>query len=729
MTAARHHALDVTPTAARTRPTDDAPATSLDLPVTRIPGIGSESAKLLERMNIHSIGDLLWHLPSRFDDFSKFVSLRRLVPNASQTAVATLGRISQRRTATGKLMTEAELAEEDGTPTDVRATWFGRAFVKETHREGERVRVSGKVRFFGRTLQFSQPTLERADAEAVHTGRLVPIYPLTEGIKPGQMRRWLHTAIEGGPRRTGLVSEVPEPLPPAIRERHHLPDIASALRQVHFPDDVERLFNARRRLAFDELLVLQLALAQRRARWKAQASALALSVPDAELSRWIAELPFALTGAQQRSFDQIREDLAKRIPMSRLLEGDVGSGKTVVAALAARIAAFSGAQTALMAPTELLAEQHDRSLAALFANGGPRHALLTSSVTGERRREILAGLADGSIAVAVGTHALVEEHVAFKRLALAVVDEQHRFGVRQRATFREKGTGSDPHLLLTTATPIPQTLNQTIYRDLDISIIDELPLGRKEIVTHLRTPEQIATVWEGVRLAVKRGQQAFVVTPRIDPAEQGGDDVPSAIATEKDLRQEELRGLRLALMHGRMPAKERDSVMRRFADREIDVLVATTVIEVGIDIPNATVMVVLGAERFGLAQLHQLRGRIGRGSERSYCVLVSEASDSDRLAAMTAKKRDKNDREVPLDGFDLAQRDLAIRGAGEFLGARQSGVPELRIVDLADVDPELMSETADEADRILNGDPELTQSAHAELARAVDQLWRRYALA
>jgi len=675
-------------------------------------------------MNIHSIGDLLWHLPARFDDFSKFVPLRRLVPNASQTALATLGRISQRRTATGKLMTEAELAEEDGTPTDVRATWFGRAFVKETHREGERVRISGKVRFFGRTLQFSQPTLERADAEAVHTGRLVPIYPLTEGIKPGQMRRWLHTAIEGGPRRTGLVSEVPEPLPQPIRERHHVPDIASALRQVHFPDDVGRLFAARRRLAFDELLILQLALGQRRARWKAQASALTLSVPDAELSRWIAELPFSLTGAQERSFDEIRTDLAKRIPMSRLLEGDVGSGKTVVAALAARIAAASNAQTALMAPTELLAEQHARSLATLFTNGGPTHALLTSSVTGERRREILAGLADGSIDVAVGTHALVEEHVAFRRLGLAVVDEQHRFGVRQRATFREKGTGADPHLLLTTATPIPQTLNQTIYRDLDISVIDELPAGRKPIVTHLRTPEQLPKVWEGVRLAVERGQQVFVVTPRIDPSEDGADGVPSAIATERELRQEELRGLRFALMHGRMPAKERDSVMRRFADREIDVLVATTVIEVGIDIPNATVMVVLGAERFGLAQLHQLRGRIGRGSERSYCVLVSDASDSERLAAMVEMKDGR-----PIDGFELAKRDLAIRGAGEFLGARQHGVPELRIVDLADVDPELIGETADEADRILAGDPELARSEHAELSHAVDVLWRRYALA
>ncbi|HEY7623514.1 MAG TPA: ATP-dependent DNA helicase RecG [Candidatus Limnocylindria bacterium] len=718
--------VDVT-TASDHRP-QGPPQTSLDLPVTRIPGIGSESAKLLERMGIHTIGDLLWHLPTRFDDFSKFVPLRRLVPNATQTAIAKLGRISQRRTATGKLMTEAALSEEDGTPTDVRATWFGRAFVKETHREGERVRISGKVRFFGRTLQFSQPSLERADAEAVHTGRLVPIYPLTEGIKPGQMRRWLHTAIEGGTRRTSVVSEVAEPLPAELRERHRLPDIASALRQVHFPDDAERLFAARRRLAFDELLVLQLALAQRRARWTAQATATALRVGDDELRRWIDALPFALTTAQRRSLDQIRADLARAVPMSRLLEGDVGSGKTVVAALAGRIAAASGAQTALMAPTELLAEQHARSLAALFANGGPEHALLTSSVTGERRREILTGLADGSIEVAVGTHALVEENVVFKKLGLAIVDEQHRFGVRQRASFREKGTGLDPHLLLTTATPIPQTLNQTIYRDLDISVIDELPAGRKEITTHVRTPEQLPRVWEGVRLAVERGQQAFVVTPRIDPGEEG-DDVPSAIAMEKELSKEELRGLRLGMMHGRMPAKERDAIVRRFAGREIDVLVATTVVEVGIDVPNATVMVILGAERFGLAQLHQLRGRVGRGSERAYCVLVSDASDSERLAAMTAKKRDAAGREVPLDGFDLAKRDLEIRGAGEFLGVRQSGAPELRIVDLADVDPELISETADEADRVLARDPNLDRPEHAGLAAAVDQLWRRYALA
>ena len=704
-------------------PVKEHPRSSLDLPVVRLPGIGPESAKLLERLEVRTIGDLLWHLPTRYRDFSRFRPLRSLVAEQEQSAIAILGHISQRRTARGQLLTEAELLEDDGTPSQVRASWFGRSFIKETHRTGERVRISGRVRWVGRALQFSQPALERADADAVHTGRLVPVYRLTEGLKEGQVRRWLHTAIEGGPRRTAIVGEVPEPLTAEIRKRHRLPDIAAALRQVHFPDDDSRLHDARRRLAFDELLVLQLALAQRRARWTKDAHATPLRVGGDELAVWVAGLPFTLTGAQQRALTQVRGDLERRIPMSRLLEGEVGSGKTVIAALAARIAQSSGAQTALMAPTELLAEQHARSLDALFANGGPRLALLTSSVTGDDRQRVLAGIADGSIDVVVGTHALVEEHVVFARLGLAVVDEQHRFGVRQRASFREKGDGLDPHLLLTTATPIPQTLNQTIYRDLDVSKIDELPVGRKTITTHLRTPEQLAQVWEGVRIAVARGQQAFVVCPRIDPDETG-DDIPSAIAIERDLRKGELRGLRLALMHGRMAAKERDDVMRRFAAGEIDVLVATTVIEVGIDIPNATVMVVLGADRFGLAQLHQLRGRVGRGAEKAYCVLVSDAADSPRLTAMVEQKDGR-----PLNGFELAERDLEIRGAGEFLGERQSGAPELRVVDLADVDPRLVEETAGEADRILRSDSELVRPEHELLARAVDQLWRRYALA
>jgi ATP-dependent DNA helicase RecG len=359
----------------------------------------------------------------------------------------------------------------------------------------------------------------------------------------------------------------------------------------------------------------------------------------------------------------------------------------------------------------------------LFDDGGPRVALLTSSVTGTARQQTLAALASGELDVIVGTHALVEESVAFKKLSLAVVDEQHRFGVRQRAIFREKGI--DPHLLLTTATPIPQTLSQTVYRDLDISVLDELPAGRQQIRTEVRTADALPKVWPWLKERIAQGEQAFIVTPRID--EDPEDDLASAEATYRDLARKELVGIRLGLLHGRMAAKERDKVMARFAAGDTDVLVATTVVEVGIDIPGATVMIILGAERFGLAQLHQLRGRVGRRGQKAYAILVSEAAeDSERLAAMTEKNAKTGE---PLNGFELAKRDLEIRGAGEFLGKRQSGESELRIVDLADADQTLIDETAVEADGLLANDPQLERPEHAALAAAVDDLWRRYAFA
>ena len=347
---------------------------------------------------------------------------------------------------------------------------------------------------------------------------------------------------------------------------------------------------------------------------------------------------------------------------------------------------------------------------------------LTAAVTGKNRQRVLEAVERGAVDLVIGTHALVQEGVRFADLSLAVVDEQHRFGVRQRTTLREKGL--DPHLLLTTATPIPRTLTQTLYRDLDLSILDELPAGRQEIRTEVRPPEALPKVWPWLRDRVASGEQAFIVTPRIDPSE-GDDDAPSALGTYEELHAGALKGLRVALLHGRMAAKERDAVMRAFADRALDVLVATTVVEVGIDVPNATVMIVLGAERFGLAQLHQLRGRVGRGDKRSFAVLVSDdAAESERLQAMVERKDGE-----PLDGFALAQRDLEIRGAGEFLGDEQSGVDELRIVDLKDVDPRLARETAEDADAILARDPTLERPEHAGLATAVEALWRRYALA
>ncbi|HYR94372.1 MAG TPA: ATP-dependent DNA helicase RecG, partial [Methylomirabilota bacterium] len=619
-------------TEAPSKSTRRGPASSLELPVRALPGVGEAGEKLLERLSIRTIGDLLWHLPRTYLDYSTFTPLRRVRAEQQQTVEAILGKIGQRRTARGQVMTEVELIDPaDHAPTSVRATWFGRQFIKERFPEGQLVRLSGKVKFFGRALQFSNPKIEPASAEAVHTGRIVPVYRLTEGLKEGVLRRWLHTAVEGGARRSPVVNEVPESLPDDIRARRKLVGIQTALRQIHFPDSDAENESARRRLAFDELFVLQLALGQRRARWTKDAKALVLKVSDADLESWIGELPFSLTNDQQTALAQIRIDLARRVPMSRLLEGDVGSGKTIVAALAARIAVAAGAQAALMAPTELLAEQHYRSLSGVFGTSGPRVALLTSSVTGTARQQTLDALEKGTLDIVVGTHALVEESVAFKRLALAVVDEQHRFGVRQRAMFREKGI--DPHLLLTTATPIPQTLSQTVYRDLDISVLHELPTGRQQIRTEVRTADALPKVWPWLRERVALGEQAFVVTPRID--EDPEDDIASAEATYRDLVAKDLKGLRIALLHGRMPAKERDKVMLTFADGDLDVLVATTVIEVGIDIPKATVMVILGAERFGLAQLHQLRGRVGRRGQRAFAVLVSEAAgESERLSAM-----------------------------------------------------------------------------------------------
>ncbi|GAC1695994.1 MAG: ATP-dependent DNA helicase RecG [Candidatus Limnocylindrales bacterium] len=710
-------------------PLSKRPASSLDLGVGVLAGVGPSAVKLLERLGIRSIGDLLWHLPTRHLDYTQVQPLRALRVDAEQSTEAIIGAISERRTARGQMLTEIELLDPaDGAPTNVRATWFGRQFIKERFRPGQRIRLSGKVTHYGRWLQLAKPNVEAADTERVHTGRMVPVYRLTEGLKEGHLRRWLHTAVEGGGSRGSALAELPEPLPAAIRERRDLLGVAEAMREVHFPSTEARLIEGRRRLAFDELLTLQLGLAQRRARWQRDARAPRLRAPDADVAGWIAALPFNLTAAQRRAFEDVRGDIARQIPMSRLLEGDVGSGKTVVAALGARIAVSGGTQVALMAPTELLAEQHYRSLTGLFSAGGPSVELLTASIGAAARRNVLGRLASGALDVVVGTHALVVEGVAFHRLGLIVVDEQHRFGVRQRTTLREKGV--DPHLLLTTATPIPRTLTQTIYRDLDLSVIDELPAGRQEIRTEVRPPEALPKVWPWLREHVSIGEQAFVVCPRIDPGEGGDDDAPSAVAVERDLRTGPLSGLRIGLLHGRLPAKDRDDVMRRFAGGEIDVLVATTVVEVGIDVPNATIMIVLGAERFGLAQLHQLRGRVGRGEKKAFCVLVSQsAAESERLGAMTERRTGPDGVARPLDGFDLAKRDLEIRGAGEFLGDEQSGVSELRIVDLSDVDPRLAAETAAEADAILAADPTLERPEHADLAIAVEALWRRYALA
>ncbi len=689
----------------------------LEQPVAKLFGMRKDAVPDLERMGVRTVRDLLWHLPRRYRDFSVVRPIAELVPGEEQTVEGRLANVRAVRALRGQPRTEADLVDDTGK---VRVVWFGRE--RTELRNGLRVRVAGK---FGRDFrfgsQFTNPALERVGADAVHTARIVPVYPLSGKLTEGRLRRWLHTAVLGardgsrGWRARPALEALDDPLPEELRLRYGLPSIGEALREVHFPSDEDALHVARRRLAFDELLVLQLGMLLRRRRWTEGAVAPSIVAVERDVREWIAATALEPTDAQRRALGEILGDLRKTTPMSRLLLGEVGSGKTLVAALAMRAAVVNGMQAVMMAPTELLAEQHAATLAQLFAAGGPRVALLIGSLGAAEARRVRDALADAQVDVVVGTHALLESEVRFRRLGVAVIDEQHRFGVRQRALLRQKGL--DPHVLLLTATPIPRTLAQTIYRDLDVSYLDELPPGRQRVRTEVRATEVLDRVWPWLRDRVAAGEQAFVVCPRIEESED--EEIVSAERTFEELRAGPLQDVPLALLHGRVAADDRESRMRAFASGEVKVLVATTVVEVGIDVPNATVMLVLGAERFGLAQLHQLRGRVGRGEKKSYCVLISDKRDSERLAAMA----------TIYDGFELARKDLELRGPGEFLGTRQSGLPELRLVDLADVDPALLRETSDAADAVLARDRELRAPEHAGLASDVARMWHDVGLA
>ncbi len=687
----------------------------LDQPIAKLRGMRKEAIPDLERKGVRTIRDLVWHLPRGYHDFSQIRPIAELVPREEQTAEGVLQNVRHVRGFRGPARTEADLVDRTGR---VRCVWFGRERTELTN--DKRVRVAGPVEVFRGRTQFRQARVEAVGAEAVHTARIVPVYPLTGKLSEGWMRRWLHTAVlgerENGAWRVAPALEaLQDPLPEALRMRYGLPALAEALREVHFPSDEDALRVARRRLAFDELLTLQLGMLLRRRRWLEHANAPVLVARDGTVDAWIAETGLAPTAAQTRALAEVRADLARTAPMSRLLLGDVGSGKTLVAAMAMRVAVGSGYQAAMMAPTELLAEQHMLTLSRYFGSSGPRRLLLASSLGAKEAREARERIASGGVDVVVGTHALIESGVQFARLGLAVIDEQHRFGVRQRALLREKGY--DAHVLLTTATPIPRTLQQTMYRELDKSVLDEMPPGRQPIRTELRATGALDRVWPWLLQRFAEGEQAFIVCPRIEESED--EEVASAERTYAELASGPLRETPLALLHGRIAADEREQVMRRFSAGELRALVATSVVEVGIDVANATVMLVLGAERFGLAQLHQLRGRVGRGEKRSFCILISDAAGSERLAAMARTT----------DGFKLAEEDLRIRGAGDFLGTRQSGLPELRMVDLADVDPTLIRETSAAADAILAADPDLSAREHEPLAGSVERMWRKYALA
>ncbi len=680
---------------------------TLDRPVQFLKGVGPRRAEALAKLGIHTARDLIYHAPHRYLDATTVTPIAKLVPGMEATAIGEVvskGVIPTRR---GLRLFQAVIRDPSGL---IECSWPGQPFLDRAIRKGDKLLVSGPVRFFhGRQIQPREFTvLARAGEAAADEGTVFPVYPATAGLTHRQIRNLVDRNLDL--LLTAVEEEEEEIVPEPLRRRLNLPNPRQALEWLHRPPTLAHAEEARRRLAFEELFVLQVLYA--RARYVNQETRVGVAFERKNtLVRPFAEsLPFELTAAQKRVLGEISADMTRPRPMNRLLQGDVGSGKTVVATFALLRAIENGYQAALMAPTELLAEQHLATLTQLLGNVPVQVTLLRGGLSAAARREGVEQIRTGSAQLVVGTHALIQESVEFQRLGLAVIDEQHRFGVRQRLQLRQ--AGAQPDVLVMSATPIPRTLALTFYGDLDISVLDELPPGRRPVRTVLRRDSARARVFDFVRQQVAAGRQAYVVYPVIEESEAL--DVRSATEAYEHLSSAVLPDLNVALIHGRLSSDEKDETMRRFVAGGIDVLVSTTVIEVGIDVPNATVMVIEGAERFGLSQLHQLRGRVGRGGEQSYCIVVyGGQSPPERLLVFVSTN----------DGFEIARADLRLRGYGDFFGARQHGLPEFAFADL-ERDEALLHTARDAAGRIIAGDAELSRPEHSALGRALRTKYR-----
>ncbi len=674
-------------------------------------GVGPQRATLLSRLGLETIEDALFFVPGRHEDRSRLTPFRELAEGIAQSCAGTVVRVNPPPRGVPRVPLSVSFRDGTGYLT---AVWFNQPYLEEKfdkiRERQQRVFLHGRIaRFRNGPLQMQHPdyeVVEDDEDETLHTGRLVPIYPLTEGLP----QRWLRSLL------WRVVAEhaakVPESLPEAIRRRRRLSALPDAVRAIHFPQTEENLAAARRRLVFDDFFLLQLGLAILRHR-EERARGIPIAPPGDLVARLRRALPFTLTRAQERVWEEIRRDLAVPHPMNRLLEGDVGSGKTVVAALAILTAVEAGCQAAVMAPTEILAEQHLLTLRQWLPPLDVPVELLTSAIKGRERQVLLDGAKSGEIPCLVGTHALIQEGVEFRRLGLAVVDEQHRFGVVQRATLREKG--DNPHVLVMTATPIPRTLALTLYGDLDVSVINEMPPGRQPIVTVARPEGARAQIYAFLRQQIKEGRQVYVVCPLVEESEVM--DLKAATEMAERLKMEIFPDLKVGLLHGRLSFAEKEAVMRAFKDGQTHILVSTTVIEVGIDVPNAAVMLVEHAERFGLSQLHQLRGRVGRGPWKSYCILL----ESGTLSAEARRRMDAMTETQ--DGFRIAEVDLELRGTGLFFGTSQSGHSDLRVADLL-LDRGILEEARPEAFALVAADPDLRHPEHRVLRKALLARWR-----
>lgn len=703
------------------KPTENRPRVSsvpeservaLNAPLTTLSGIGKRYAQTFSKLGLNTLIDLLYYFPRRYDDYSKLKPINRLEHGDELTVLATVQSSSSRKIRNGRL-TITEVVVSDGTGF-LRLTWFNQPWIANRMKPGLQLVLSGKIDMYLGRLVMNNPEWEPLEKEHLHTNRIVPVYPLTAKITQRWLRRMMHqTATFWAPR-------IHDFMPEKILQSARLLDLANAIAQIHFPDSFEQLKAARNRLSFDEIFLLQLGVLSQKRKWQ-EAAARIFEVPDEWLAQHINQLPFELTSAQKRTIEDLRADLLSGQPMNRLLQGDVGSGKTVVAAIGMAIVAEKGAQSAIMAPTSILAEQHYRKLLELLSNPStpsknvvnPNEIRLLIGDTPEaEKKEIRQGLEDGIIKIVVGTHALLEGPVQFRNLHFAVIDEQHRFGVAQRANLRAKG--KNLHLLVMTATPIPRSLALTVYGDLDLSVMDEMPAGRQPTETRVLYPHEREQAYQLIRSQAEQGFQSFIIYPLVEAENEKQDERQAAVQEYERLQANVFPQFKLGLMHGRLKPDEKDRIMSSFRNHEFDILVSTSVVEVGVDIPNATAMIIESANRFGLSQLHQFRGRIGRSEAKSYCALIPEnenAAENERLTAMIETN----------DGFVLAERDLEQRGPGQFLGTRQSGFAELQMANLSDI--HLIEKARKHAQDLFSLDPHLEQPEHKDLKNMMKRFW------
>ena len=684
---------------------------NLQTELTYLKGIGPKRAQLLEKLGLRTVYDLLYYFPARYEDRRMIKPIAQLQVGEKESLCATVLYPAQTRQVGGRMggrkLTRVRVGDDTGR-ADLQ--WWNQPYREKQLQPGMQLFIYGKIGEFNGVLQIDSPEFEiMSEGDTLQVGRIVPGYPMTEGLYQSPVRRAVANALNS------CADALEEPLPESVRQQFGLKDLAWSLRQIHFPDDWKLKEEARERLVFEELFLLQVALAQKKFAAHSEEVGIRHIVEDDKIKQFLAALPFKLTGAQRRVMNEIRKDLRSIRPMNRLLHGDVGSGKTIVAAYALWTAHATGHQGALLAPTEILAEQHFSVLTRLFKPLGIEVALLEGSLSTKQKRRIQADLNEGRTSVVVGTHALIQEGVEFSKLGVCVVDEQHRFGVMQRAALQHKGQdGARPDVLVMTATPIPRTMALTVYGDLDVSTLDELPPGRQPIKTVAIKPNKRERAYKFILDEVKKGRQSYVVCPLVEESEKLA-HLKAATALAERLRSNELKDVRVGLVHGQLTALEREEQMELFRAGMWDVLVSTTVIEVGVDVPNATIMLIEDAERFGLSQLHQLRGRVGRGEHKSTCVLLSDPRTDEGRARVSIMTKTQN-------GFEIAEHDLQLRGPGEFYGTRQSGMPDFRLANIIrDVD--VIQQARAAAFELIQQDPYLEAEELQPLRRALMRFW------